>query len=33
MPRITHRFPKPKSKHLSTYEELRNLKLAVAVRP
>jgi len=32
MPRITHRYPKPKSKHLSTYEELRNLKLAVSVR-
>jgi len=32
MPRITHRFPKPKSKPLSTAEELRNLRLAVQLR-
>jgi len=30
MPRITHRSPKPKP--LSTYEELRNLSLAITVR-
>ncbi len=30
MPRKTYTFPKPQT--LSTYEELRNLKLAVAVR-
>ena len=30
MPRRS--YTSPKSKHLSTYEELRNLKLAVAVR-
>jgi len=32
MPRITHRFPKPLSKTLSRYEQLRDLRLAVQVR-
>ncbi|MEP4052875.1 MAG: hypothetical protein ABJN22_11570 [Litorimonas sp.] len=32
MPRITHKFPKPSSKTLSTHEELRNLSLAVTIR-
>jgi len=32
MPRITHKFPKPKPEQLSTFEELRNLRLAVSLR-
>ena len=32
MPRDTHRFPKPIPEHLSTYEHIRNLRLAVQLR-